>query len=78
MPQTRLGINKAAAYKIGISQQEYQDNLNAGLKWCCSCKEFVERELFHNNKSKSDGKSTICKVCMPSVNSRYRFKKWQS
>jgi hypothetical protein len=33
------------------------------LKQCTKCKEYKERDLFHNNKSTKDGKQVYCKSC---------------
>jgi hypothetical protein len=41
------------------------------LKHCGTCKEYKERDLFTNNKSKKDGKDYRCKSCRSAYNCAY-------
>lgn len=64
---------KTAATKIGISVKQYLQNRNSGLKWCPSCKSFIDRDYFCNAADKSDGKHSQCKNC-EQVSARRRYK----
>lgn len=63
----KIAAAKTAANKIGISVEQYLQNVNSGLKWCCGCQNFLSRDCFYDNpkisRSNSDGKRTPCKSC---------------
>ncbi|MEG4533015.1 hypothetical protein [Microcoleus sp. D2_18a_D3] len=63
MALTKIGGQKIAAGKIGISVEEYQQNLKFGLKWCFSCKTWLKVSLFNQSKNARDGKDNRCKIC---------------
>ena len=60
--KVRGGV-KIAADKIGISVEEYLQNVNSGLKWCSTCKTFLSRDFFFDSTTRRDGKLTQCKEC---------------
>ncbi|MEG4518853.1 hypothetical protein [Microcoleus sp. AT9b-C5] len=63
MVLTKLGGQKIAAGKIGISIEEYQQNLKAGLKWCFGCQSWLKLNRFNQSKNARDGKDNRCKIC---------------
>jgi hypothetical protein len=54
---------KSAATRLGISTKEYLDKINNGYKWCTSCGRWLDRNLFHKDKSRGDGLKSKCKEC---------------
>ncbi|MEG5063157.1 hypothetical protein QUB33_05985 [Microcoleus sp. B3-A4] len=63
MALNKVGGQKIAAAKIGISVEEYQRNLKSGLKWCFSCKSWLKLNLFNESKNARDGKDNRCRSC---------------
>lgn len=57
MANTTVGGAKAAATKLKIYVEEYQQKINSGFKWCSHCRSFKPQILF--NKS-SRNKCQIC------------------
>jgi hypothetical protein len=70
---TKLGSAKIAAARIGISVEQYLQNVNSGLKWCISCRTFLSRDFFFDSTTRADGKLTQCKECSR-VKRRNRYK----
>jgi hypothetical protein len=54
------GALRAAASRIGISEEEYRNKLTAGLKWCIGCKDWHSLEKFGVDSSRTDGHSSRC------------------
>lgn len=69
---SRVGVLKIAAKRIGISFEEYMENLVAGLKWCTGCQGWRQRKKFWRNKAKSDGLGAYCSECQAA---RYTIKR---
>lgn len=63
MVLTKIGGQKIAAGKIGISVEEYQQNVKSGLKWCFSCQTWLKLNLFNQSKNARDGKDNRCRTC---------------
>src|SRR5579862_2651674 len=63
MGQTKEGAQKAAAFYFGISHEELLSRQAAGLKHCSRCKEWIRIELFGRDRSRGDGRSSICNHC---------------
>ena len=63
MVLTKIGAQKIAAGKIGISVEEYQEHLKSGFKWCFSCKTWLKINLFNQNTNARDGKDNRCRSC---------------
>lgn len=69
---TPNGAAKCAARHHGLSLEDYQAKLSAGLKWCSSCRAWVDRDTFSRDASRSDGLSTRCKPCEKAKYKRFR------
>jgi hypothetical protein len=66
------GVIKAAAKRIGVSEAFYLTNLAAGLKWCCHCRQWLDRQIYFKKCiSERDGLQSECASCM---NTRKRSK----
>ncbi len=63
MTQTKAGAEKVRAVKIGVSIDEYRDKISSGFKWCYSCGQWLVLDRFVSDKSRHDGKATICRIC---------------
>ena len=63
---SKVGAMKVAAKRIGVTIEEYQQRIEQGLKWCHTCRRWVERDGFHIDKSRGDGLATVCKSCRAS------------
>lgn len=63
MVLTKIGGVKIAAAKLGISVEQYQQNVKSGLKWCFSCQAWVKVRLFNLDASSRDGKDNRCRSC---------------
>lgn len=61
--QTKLGAEKVAAKRSGVTVEEYRARVAAGLKRCCGCKVWRSIEQFCNDSSRSDGIACSCRVC---------------
>jgi 5-methylcytosine-specific restriction endonuclease McrA len=48
--------------QLGIPLEEYAARLDAGEKWCTSCKRWHPRSAFGSDASRGDGLSTACIV----------------
>lgn len=60
---SKMGTDKVAAKRIGISYEEYMEKKSNGLKWCSTCKRFVPISEFCKDSSRTDGLSTKCYQC---------------
>ena len=58
-----LGVQKIAAKRIGISFEEYTAHLCAGEKWCTGCKAWYSRDSFSLDRTRGDGKASMCMGC---------------
>ncbi|MEG4350208.1 hypothetical protein QUA74_10750 [Microcoleus sp. LAD1_D3] len=73
MVLTKIGGQKIAAGKIGISVEKYQENLKSGLKWCFACQSWLKLSLFNQSKNARDGKDNRCISCRRAFdNKRYQ------
>ena len=63
MVLTKIGGVKIAAAKLGISVEQYQQNVKSGLKRCFSCQTWVQVRLFNQDASSRDGKDNRCRSC---------------
>ena len=70
---SKLGALKVAAKRIGISFEEYQDKLEAGLKWCAYCRSWKPREQFYPDRSRGDGLSARCIDCSRARSNKKRI-----
>lgn len=55
-----LGTQRAAAARIGVTEEAYRARLAAGDKWCGGCRAWHPREAFGIDRSRSDGLSAVC------------------
>lgn len=60
---SKLGIEKVAAKRSGVTLEEYRANITAGLKRCCGCKTWYPVERFYADSSRGDGISSSCRDC---------------
>ena|SRR3990167_380487 len=60
---TKIGALKIAAKKTGVSFEEYQEKLAAGLKWCSKGRHFAPIKEFGLNKLKYDRHEPQCRSC---------------
>lgn len=58
-----LGAQKIAAQHHGLSLEEYQARLDAGLKWCSAGEHWIPQVQFSKDRSRSAGLSARCKGC---------------
>jgi hypothetical protein len=63
MSGTRTGAIKRAAKRMGITYEEYLSNTERGLKRCRVCHEWKALSSFVSDRSRHDGKATICLDC---------------
>ena len=54
------GAIRAAAKRLGMSEQEYRAKVSAGLKWCIGCKVWHGATQFGVDSTRSDGRSSRC------------------
>lgn len=69
MALTQVGVIKRAANKLGISVEEYIRHVELGLKNCFRCKQWLNPDLFHTDKTKFDGKNSSCIQCRKAYHS---------
>jgi 5-methylcytosine-specific restriction endonuclease McrA len=76
---SRIGAEKTAAARIGVSVDDYRDRLGAGQKWCHGCHAWKSREDFVSDRSRGDGRAATCSSCRndrilpgPSIRERRR------
>jgi 5-methylcytosine-specific restriction endonuclease McrA len=50
----------AAASRIGVTLDEYDAKLTAGLKWCTGCKAWQSRSTFTKDRTRWDGLKSTC------------------
>lgn len=61
---SKLGTQKVAAAKAGLSLEAYQANLAAGLKRCRKCQTWKDAAAdFGADRSRGDGRDVICGDC---------------
>jgi len=74
MPQTKFGGCKVAANKLGISAEQYLQNVKSGLKRCFSCRDWLPSDGFSRDRTTHDGKDNRCKSCRRVVD-RQRYER---
>lgn len=57
---SRVGVMKQAAQRVGVTVEEYERRVAAGLKWCTACKAWQPRSEFVVDRSRSDGLRARC------------------
>ncbi len=50
----------AGAIRLGIDPSEYRAKREAGLRWCCICREWQAEDLFPYQANRRDKKATFC------------------
>ena len=60
---SKLGVLKVAAKRLGLSLEQYQKNIDNGLKWCTVCKQWRPQELFGIDKYRGSGLRAPCFTC---------------
>lgn len=73
MAATSLGQNKQAAARCGLPLAEWQRRRAAGQARCYVCKEWKPTGEFAGDKTRPNGRASICKLCgnLRSTASRY-------
>lgn len=61
---SRLGIEKSAAKKLGITVEEWRNRREAGTLWCYCCKTWKDEACFGVDSSRSTGHTSACKTCV--------------
>lgn len=61
---SKAGVIKVAAARLGLSLEEYTANIEAGLKWCHSCKSWQPRSCFNVDRHRGDGLHAKCQSCI--------------
>ena len=59
----RTRYYRPAASKVGLSVEQYLANLDAGLKRCVRCKDWLSVESFCRDASKAAGINDVCRHC---------------
>lgn len=60
---SKIGVDKIAAKRLGISYEEYMDKINSGLKWCTICKSWKHLSEYNRDSSRFDGLACKCRSC---------------
>jgi hypothetical protein len=60
---SKVGADKIAAKRLGLSYEEYLSKVNSGLKWCTLCKSWKPTSEFNKDISRSDGLACKCRSC---------------
>ena len=58
--EKRTGARKGAALRLGISLEEYERNLDSGLRWCTACKEWHLSTEFGGDQNRPSGYNARC------------------
>lgn len=74
MAGNKLGAEKAAATRIGVSHDTYRLNLRAGMNWCTECKSWKHGDQFYADNTRPTKKATVCKPCAKLRVLRCRYK----
>ena len=61
-----------AAKRAGFPVDEYRRCIDAGDKWCYACRAWHPNDAFSKDRSRFDGLSSACRVCV-SEKSRSRY-----
>ena len=60
---SKLGVEKIAAARLGLSLEDYRSKRAAGFKWCTGCKDWVVITEFTRDSSRGDGLGAGCWNC---------------
>jgi 5-methylcytosine-specific restriction endonuclease McrA len=60
---SRLGTQKVAAKRVGLTLEEYRDRVSAGLTRCWRCKFWKPYAAFCLDQSRSSGRAAWCNDC---------------
>mgnify|MGYP001613739567 CR=1 FL=1 len=63
---------KAAATRLGIPAAEYAARIDAGQKWCTTCRQWKQLSDFQRNVSAWDGRQRQCGPCKAALLRRQR------
>lgn len=56
-----IGTQKAAAARLGLTLEQYQERLTEGEKWCTGCKAWHPVEAFPKDRHRADGRRATCR-----------------
>lgn len=60
---SKIGADKVAAKKLGLSYEEYISKIGSGFRWCTACKSWKPILEFYKSSSRKCGISSLCKDC---------------
>ena len=60
---SRIGALKVAAGRLGLTFDEYQAKIAAGLKCCQKCRQWKPIEHFGDDATRGSGKDSKCLMC---------------
>lgn len=63
MPGTKLGARRGWANRLGISIDELDRQAADGRSWCYLCREWLPLDKFGTDRSRWNGKKSVCKAC---------------
>lgn len=61
MAGTPDGAIRAAARRLGLTEQDYRARLAAGEKWCGGCRDWHPRDQYATDRSRGDGLKSRCR-----------------
>lgn len=72
---SRVGVEKTAAKRAGVSPEEWDRERKAGNKWCYCCRSWKAQGDFGTDRTRTDGLTPACKQCVSykATASRYRL-----
>ena len=64
MPGTSMGAQLRQARSRGLNVEEVEAKILAGLSWCYLCRDWYPIERFTLDRSRPDGRGSVCKPCV--------------
>lgn len=62
MAGSRAGAIRVAAARLGLTEADYRARIDAGLKWCRTCREWHPCDAFGADRSRGDGLASRCRA----------------
>lgn len=63
MPGNHKGSVRTAAKRLGLSEAEYRQRVDAGEKYCWACSTWKPWQEFGLDRSRGDGLTAACRLC---------------
>jgi len=73
MAGTKLGQEKQAAARTGLTHEEWKARRESGLRWCYHCRCWKAMQQFPRDKSRPDGIANLCGPCNGQRTRRSRY-----